>query len=55
LFVFGGEAIRGFTMALIFGIVIGTYSSICVASPLLMVLRLNRKIPEGEETQKAGA
>ncbi len=55
LFVFGGEAIRGFTMALIFGIVIGTYSSICVASPLLMVLRLNRKIPEGEETQKADA
>jgi preprotein translocase subunit SecF len=55
LFVFGGEAIRGFTMALIFGIVIGTYSSICVASPLLMVLRLNRKIPEGEEPQKAGA
>lgn len=40
LFVFGGEAIRGFTMALIFGIVIGTYSSICVASPLLVVLRL---------------
>ncbi|UKV16512.1 protein translocase subunit SecF [Thalassospiraceae bacterium SW-3-3] len=55
LFVFGGEAIRGFTMALIFGIVIGTYSSICVASPLLMVLRLRRKIPEGEETQEAGA
>ncbi|MFC4234208.1 protein translocase subunit SecF [Thalassospira xianhensis] len=55
LFVFGGEAIRGFTMALIFGIMIGTYSSICVASPLLMVLRLRRKIPEGEETQEAGA
>jgi preprotein translocase subunit SecF len=55
LFVFGGEAIRGFTMALIFGIVIGTYSSICVASPLLMVLRLRRKVPEGEETQEAGA
>jgi len=35
--------------------VIGTYSSICVASPLLMVLRLRRKIPEGEETQEAGA
>ncbi|MBX2830786.1 MAG: protein translocase subunit SecF [Rhodospirillales bacterium] len=49
LFAFGGEAIRGFTMALIFGIVIGTYSSICVASPLLVVLRLKRKIPEAEE------
>ncbi|MBC08037.1 protein translocase subunit SecF [Thalassospira sp.] len=55
LFVFGGEAIRGFTMALIFGIVIGTYSSICVASPLLVVLRLKRKIPEAEEGQEANA
>ncbi len=55
LFVFGGEAIRGFTMALIFGIVIGTYSSICVASPLLVVLRLKRKIPEAEEGLEAGA
>ena len=55
LFVFGGEAIRGFPMALIFGIVIGTYSSICVASPLLVVLRLKRKIPEAEEGLEAGA
>lgn len=55
LFAFGGEAIRGFTMALIIGIVIGTYSSICVASPLLVVLRLRRKIPEGEEVQDVGA
>lgn len=55
LFAFGGEAIRGFTMALIFGIVVGTYSSICVASPLLVVLRLKRKIPEGEEGQEASA
>lgn len=55
LFVFGGEAIRGFTMALIFGIVIGTYSSICVASPLLVVLNLKRKIPEAEEGQEASA
>lgn len=55
LFAFGGEAIRGFTMALIFGIVIGTYSSICVASPLLVVLNLKRKIPEAEEGQEASA
>ncbi|MEQ5774222.1 MULTISPECIES: protein translocase subunit SecF [unclassified Thalassospira] len=57
LFAFGGEAIRGFTFALIFGIVIGTYSSICVASPLLVVLKLRRKIPEGDEatTEEAGA
>lgn len=57
LFLFGGEAIRGFTFALIFGIVIGTYSSICVASPLLIVFKLRRKIPEGEEskTEEANA
>lgn len=55
LFLFGGEAIRGFTFALIFGIVIGTYSSICVASPLLLVLRLRRKVNEGEEGKEANA
>ncbi|RCK44902.1 preprotein translocase subunit SecF [Thalassospira profundimaris] len=57
LFLFGGEAIRGFTFALIFGILIGTYSSICVASPLLIVFKLRRKIPEGEEskTEEANA
>ena len=36
LYVFGGEVIRGFTEALIFGIVIGTFSSVYVAAPLLM-------------------
>ncbi len=35
LYFFGPEAIKGFTLALIFGTVIGTYSSICVAAPLL--------------------
>lgn len=39
---FGGEVIRGFTVALIFGIVIGTYSSIMVAVPLLLYLRPRR-------------
>tara|TARA_R110002124_G_scaffold64985_2_gene177266 strand:+ start:74500 stop:75453 length:954 start_codon:yes stop_codon:yes gene_type:complete len=36
LWFFGGEVVRGFVNALIFGIVIGTYSSIFVASPVLM-------------------
>jgi preprotein translocase SecF subunit len=40
LWVFGGEVIRGFVDALIFGIVIGTYSSIFVASPILLYLGL---------------
>jgi len=34
IFVFGGEVIRGFTFALLFGIALGTYSSIFVASPI---------------------
>jgi len=36
LFFFGGEVLRGFTGAIIFGILIGTYSSIFVAAPFLM-------------------
>jgi preprotein translocase SecF subunit len=37
LALFGGEVIRGFSIALLWGILIGTYSSICLASPLLLV------------------
>jgi len=43
LFVYGGETIRGFSLALIIGIVIGTYSSIYVAGALAMVMGLDRK------------
>ena len=42
LFVFGGEVIRGFTIALIWGIFVGTYSSIALAVPLLMYFRIDR-------------
>lgn len=38
LFIFGGEVIRGFTAAMIWGIFIGTYSSIFVAAPLLLLI-----------------
>jgi len=38
LFLFGGEIIRGFSFTLLVGIVVGTYSSIFVASPILMWL-----------------
>lgn len=36
IFVFGGEVIRGFAFALLIGIVIGTYSSICIATPIVV-------------------
>ncbi|HEU4826227.1 MAG TPA: protein translocase subunit SecF [Dongiaceae bacterium] len=43
LFLFGGEVLRGFAIALIWGISIGTYSTICIAAPALLGLR-NSKI-----------
>lgn len=36
LFIFGGQVLRGFSFALVIGILIGTYSSIAVASPMLV-------------------
>jgi len=43
LFVFGGEVIRNFTIALIFGILVGTYSSIFVATPVWLLLEKREK------------
>lgn len=42
LWAFGGEVIRSFVNALIFGILIGTHSSIFVAAPLLMYMNIRR-------------
>lgn len=42
LVLFGGEVLRGFTLAMIWGILIGTYSSIFVASPFLMATGVKR-------------
>ncbi len=39
LFIFGGEVLRGFAFALMIGVVIGTYSSVFVASPVVLALR----------------
>lgn len=36
LFIFGGEVLRGFSFALVVGVLVGTYSSIFVASPILL-------------------
>jgi preprotein translocase SecF subunit len=51
LFYFGGEVIHGFTAAMIWGIFVGTYSSIFIASPVLLWFELRR---EEEETTKDG-
>ncbi|HAT08337.1 MAG TPA: protein translocase subunit SecF [Rhodobiaceae bacterium] len=42
LYILGGEVIRGFTFAMIWGVIVGTYSSIFIASPLLMMLGVKR-------------
>jgi preprotein translocase SecF subunit len=42
LYILGGEVIRGFVFAMIWGVVIGTYSSIFVAAPLLLMLGVKR-------------
>jgi preprotein translocase SecF subunit len=43
LLIFGGEVIRSFVAAMIWGIVVGTYSSIFVAAPLLLWLGLEKQ------------
>lgn len=48
LFVFGGAVLRGFSFALIWGIVIGTYSSIFVALPAILYLDVRRDEDEEE-------
>ena len=42
LYIFGGEVIRGFTFAMIWGVIIGTYSSIFIAAPVLLYLNVKR-------------
>ncbi|NOR62397.1 MAG: protein translocase subunit SecF [Rhodobacteraceae bacterium] len=42
LYVLGGDVIRGFTFAMIWGVIVGTYSSIFVASPILLRLGVKR-------------
>ncbi len=55
LYLFGGESLKGFSLALLIGIVFGTYSSIYVASPLVVDLERFFRMRKSEEgkTQKA--
>jgi preprotein translocase subunit SecF len=49
LYAFGGEVVRGFSFAMIYGIGIGTFSSICVAAPLLLYMKVPRRSSKIEE------
>ncbi len=46
IYFFGGEILKGFSFALIWGIIIGTYSSIFIASPILIYFNVKRNWEE---------
>jgi len=52
LYVLGGAALKGFSFAMIWGVFVGTYSSIFVASPLLLALKLKRGVNTGGERKE---
>lgn len=52
LVLFGGEVIRSFTLAMLFGVVFGTYSSIFIAAPLLILFRLRPGV-SSDDSEKA--
>ena len=49
LYLFGGEVLRGFSLALVIGILIGTYSSIAIAAPILVAYQ-DWRISKGKRT-----
>lgn len=53
LFFFGGAIIQGFTAAMIWGVLIGTYSSVFIASPVLLFLNVRRSAFVPEDTEAA--
>ena len=56
LYIFGGEVIRGFVFAMIWGVFVGTYSSIFIAAPLLLRLGVKRDWSglESRSTEQGG-
>jgi len=54
LYMFGGEVLRGFSLALVIGILIGTYSSIAIAAPILVAYqdwRISKSKPSGRNAR----
>ena len=48
IFIFGGESIRGFMFALIVGVVVGTYSSVFIATPVMFDTQMKKPIEESK-------
>ena len=51
IFLFGGEILKGFSLAMIMGVIFGTYSSIYIANPILVKLRVSQKTILKEDTE----
>jgi len=49
IYLFGGEILKGFSLAMILGVIFGTYSSIYIANPILVMLKVNQKTIVKEE------
>ena len=51
IFVFGGEILKGFSLAMILGVIFGTYSSIYIANPVLVSLKVSQRTIVKEEKE----
>ena len=51
IYLFGGEILKGFSLAMILGVIFGTYSSIYIANPILVKLRVSQKTILKEDTE----
>tara|TARA_Y100000748_G_scaffold192762_1_gene161386 strand:- start:876 stop:1769 length:894 start_codon:yes stop_codon:yes gene_type:complete len=49
IYIFGGEILKGFSLAMILGVIFGTYSSIYIANPILVILKVSQKTIIKEE------
>ena len=52
IYFFGGEILKGFSLAMILGVIFGTYSSIYIANTVLVRLRVSQKTVLREDTEK---
>lgn len=53
LWLFGGEVIRSFTFAMLFGVIVGTFSSIYIAAPVLIAFKLRSDAFDRKDDEKA--
>jgi preprotein translocase SecF subunit len=51
IYLFGGEILKGFSLAMIVGVIFGTYSSIYIANPILVKLRVSQKTILKEDSE----